>query len=252
LTILDVAAVMAEDSAAKLGLWAAVIGAFGAITAAIVPIYFSRPAPDPAPAATKAEASPGPAVNPAPVEAKPAPADAKSTRDTLPTAVASVPSNSGASAPIGGPIPDGSANLSSKAGNKTVPKDLARLQGIWEAVEVTNQVKSQNKAARARTNPTWTFDGNKLTIRHRQTVFIDGSFTVDDNASPKSIDLTGKRQGENCELLGIYAFEGPELVIRYRVRVDTDAGQSRRRPDSFKLEPAAGSGMLVRLRRAGE
>jgi hypothetical protein len=52
-----------------------------------------------------------------------------------------------------------------------------------------------------------------------------------------------------AEMLGIYAFEGPELVLRYRAHT-IGKGAKPARPNSFKIELAPDAGSLVRLRRA--
>jgi hypothetical protein len=51
------------------------------------------------------------------------------------------------------------------------------------------------------------------------------------NTSPKGFDFTGKdRSNQAVELLGIYSFDSPDLMIRYRIHHPDDAAPTPR-PD---------------------
>jgi len=254
-----------EDNSSKLGLASAIIGAVGAIAAAVLPIYFNRPAADPAPAAeanaapSVAKADPAPAVAkavsaPAAAKAVLAPAAAKPTRDPGHKGIAAVVPKAGVARD--GAMPKGPAARPSKAQHKAFPTDLARLQGDWAVAEQTNAAKVRSKEDLARTKPVWEFDGNKVTVRNhgdaRRLVYFQGSIKLHPDLSPKNFDYSGTDRNDRAfEMLGIYTFDGPVLVLRYQIHHVGDAGKPSR-PDSFKIEPRPGSGSLVRLRRAKE
>ncbi len=230
---------MAEDNSAKITLVTAIIGAVGAIAAAMLPIYLNKSAPDPAPPSAKAD---------------PAPEVAKPSRDPGPKGVARADSKAGVAGH--GAQPKGPTARTPKAEHKTVPSDLARLQGDWAVVAQTKGSKVWTKDEIARTKTAWEFDGNKMAIRNHGDspglVYYQGSIKVHPDRSPRAFDFTGKnRMGQACEMLGIYAFEGSALVVRFRIHNSGD-GAKPSRPDSFEIEPDPNAGHLVRLRRVKE
>ena len=75
-----------------------------------------------------------------------------------------------------------------------------------------------------------------------------GTFKLRPNVSPKNFDFTGKnRKDEPVEMLGIYDFDGPFLILRFRFHRG-DSGPEPGRPKSFKSDPGPTFGTLVRLR----
>jgi uncharacterized protein (TIGR03067 family) len=232
-------AVMAEDNSAKISLVTAIIGAVGAIAAAAIPIYLNRPAADPAPAAAKADPAPG-------VE--------KPTRESGPKDVAKAVSKAGASRE--GAHPKGPTAHAPKSESKALPPDLARMQGKWAVTEQASGTKVTTKEDLARTKTTWEFDGNKAAVRNHGDspglVYYQGSIKVHPDLTPKSFDLIGKnRQDQSIEMLGIYAFDGAVLILRYRIYHAGDPTKPPR-PTSLKLDPDPKAGSLVRLRRVKE
>jgi uncharacterized protein (TIGR03067 family) len=265
--ILDVPEeVMAVDNSAKMTMAASIVGAIGAIAAAIIPLYFNRPGAVPVRAASKAEVGPAAAkTDPAPPTAKaelippvakgdPAsrvvppgskegPSDARKTHHS---AVASNAVDVSKAPPIG----------TTKAERKATTRDLVRLHGNWLVVEQTNPKKAVTKKELVNSKPVWEFRGSTLTVRHAgvvpAVVIFQGSIKLYPNTSPKGFDFTGKdRSDQAVELLGIYSFDGPDLMIRYRIHHPDVAGTTSR-PDSFKFEPSLRPGWLLRLRQIKE
>ncbi len=268
------------DNSAKLNLATAIIGAVGAVGAAMLPIYLNRPAADPPPAAAKADPPPpvakpesalevtnaesaphptktDPAPRAAKVESDPEVAKpthrvvAKPTPDSGPKAAAKPDSSAGASKK--GAQPKAPAARTAKTERKTVPLDPARLQGQWTVLEQTTARKAHTREELARTKPVWEFDGKKLTVRNTgdapRLVFYQGTIELHPRFSPKRFDFTGKnRQDQAVELIGIYAFDGPDLLLRYRVH-HVGTGPEPPRPDSFKIDPGPNPGTFVRLGR---
>jgi uncharacterized protein (TIGR03067 family) len=268
------------DNSAKLNLAAAIIGAAGAISAAMLPIYLKGPAADPAPAAAKVDPPP-PSAKPesapevasadtaphvtktdplphiakaesTPEVAKPAPRDvAKPTSDSGPKAVGRADSKAGVSRK--GAQPKALAARTSKSEKKTVAPEPARVQGQWVVVEQTNAKKAYTKEDLARTKPVWEIEGNKLTVRNigdgAGPILFQGTIQFHPHLSPKSFDFTGKnRQDQPIEMLGIYTFDGRALILRYRIH---HVGNSAKplRPDSFTIDRGPNAGTLVRLAR---
>jgi uncharacterized protein (TIGR03067 family) len=236
--VLDVQeAVMAVDNSAKMGLVAAIVGAVGAIVAAIIPIYVSQRPADPPSAPGKADTGPG---------------IAKSAADVGKKGAARAGSKSGA--PGDGGKSKGTTTRSTKTEQKVVPADLARLQGQWSIAEQTTNKKVFTTDDLNRTKAVWQFDGDRFTVVNhgdqRGQVYWRGTIRLHPDLSPKTFDVTARnRLDEAAEMLGIYGFEGPELVLRYRVYT-IGKGAKPARPNSFKIELAPDAGNLVRLRRA--
>ncbi len=231
---------MAEDNSAKLGLAAAIITAVGAISAAVLPVFLSRPAPDPV-APTKIES-----VAAAKTEVPAAIANGK--KASGPKRIADIRVEAGRSK-------DAIHNQKS-AKSKMAPSDQSRLQGDWEEVAHTAAAKVLTKEDIARTKTRWEFDGDKLVVRNHGDapgrVYYEGHIKLHPDFSPKKFDFAGKnRTGQAVEMLGIYAFEGPVLVLRYYVDHVGDS-EKPRRPEAFKIEPGPKAGSLVRLRRSKE
>lgn len=59
----------------------------------------------------------------------------------------------------------------------------------------------------------------------------------------------GLYRTKDVEWLGIYAFEGPEVVLRFRVHL-VGSGPRQTPPDSLAILPGPNAGYFVRLRRA--
>jgi uncharacterized protein (TIGR03067 family) len=215
----------------------------------------NRPGAEPAPPAVKADVAPA-AVKadtaPSALKAETAPAVPKPTRDPRPKVVAKTDSKPGASKD--GALPKGPTARTPKTERKTtLPPDLAHLQGQWSVVEQTNAAKVSTKEDLARTKPAWEFDGNKMTVRNHGDapglVYFQGNIKLHPDLSPKTFDFTGKNRADQAvEMLGIYAFEGPVLVLRFRVH-RIGEGAKPYRPDSLKIKPDPKAGSLVRLRR---
>jgi uncharacterized protein (TIGR03067 family) len=98
--------------------------------------------------------------------------------------------------------------------------------------------------------------GDKLAVRNHGdspgTVYFEGTIKFRPDHSPKTFDFTGKnRSSESVEMLGIYAFEETDLVLRFRLREVSESGKPSR-SDSFKIVPGPTAGYLVHLRRAKE
>jgi uncharacterized protein (TIGR03067 family) len=227
---------MADDKSAKIGLVTAIIGAVGAIVAAIIPIYLSRTAADPPSAPAKADT--GSAVP-------------KPTADPSKKGVAGAGPKSGA--PSDGK-PKGPTTGSPKTEHKPIPADLARLQGEWSVAEQTSNSKVHTRDDLNRRKAVWEFEGDRCAVvnhgEQRGLVNWRGTLRLRPDLSPKTFDVTGKdRMDEPYEVLGIYAFEGPEVVIRFRSHT-IGKGPRPARPGSFEIEPGPNAGHLVRLRRA--
>jgi uncharacterized protein (TIGR03067 family) len=261
--ILDVPEeVLAVDNSAKMTMAASIVGAVGAIAAAIIPIYFNRPVAEPAPAVSKADAA---KTDPMPPAAKTEPIPLVAKSDVAPRNVqpalkagskAAHKSHSDVveSSAVGVAKP--AATGTKKAERKNSPRDLAHLQGNWAVVEQTNPKKAVSKKELANSKPVWEFSGNKLIVRHAgvapAVVIFQGSIKLYPNTSPKGFDFTGRdRSDQAVELLGIYSFDGPDLTIRYRIHHPDDASTVSR-PDSFKSEPGVRPGWLLRLRQIKE
>ncbi len=228
---------MGEDNSSKMSLVTAIIGAVGAIGAAMLPIYLNRPAADPPPPPAKAESAPD---------------VAKVTRDSGHKGVAKSHSKAGASGD--GAVSRGPTAHTPKSEHKTLPTDVARSQGEWAVVAHTIATKVLTKEDLARTKTVWEFDGNNVTVRNTGDspglVYYRGSMRFHPDLTPKTFDFNGKnRKDQAVEMLGIYAFEGPNLVLRFRIHIKGD-GPKPARPDSLKIEPDPKAGYLVRLRRA--
>jgi uncharacterized protein (TIGR03067 family) len=226
---------MSGENTSKTGLVSAIIGAVGAIGAAVLPIVFNRPTADPVPA----KVDPVPAAR-----AGPAPA-AKPAQDPGRKAAAR------GGGPGGGAVPE-KAGRNSKVEQKSPPGELARFHGVWAVEEQTNGDQVLSREVLSRTKPVWQFDGDTVTVLNRGDnpgIRYQGSLTLHPDRSPKNFELTGKNwKGQAFEILGIYTFEGPVLVLRQQLHYATDPGKASR-PTSFKIELRPGSGALIRLRR---
>ncbi len=257
---------MAVDNSAKMTMAASIVGAVGAIAAAIIPIYFNRPVAELVPAVSKADAGPTAAkADPIPPAAKtePIPLVAKgdaAQRNVQPAPKAGSRDARKSQSNVVGSSAEGvskaTATSTKKADRKNFPRDLAHLQGNWAVVEQTNPKKAVTKKELANSKPVWEFSGNKLIVRHAGVaaagVIFQGSIKLYPSTSPKGFDFTGKdRSDQAVELLGIYSFDGPDLMIRYRIHHPDDAGTVSR-PDSFKSEPGVRPGWLLRLRQIKE
>jgi uncharacterized protein (TIGR03067 family) len=254
---------MGEDNGWKINLATAAIGAVGAIGAAAVPLYLSRPS-EPAADATKAATAPAPAPSPVP-----APVTApKSAPDPAPEVAAKpaptpAPPPDPKPAPTPAPAPKTVAVAKSKAAAEPAAKaetkgrrpDLAHLQGDWAIVAETVQAKVMTKDDLATTKPIWTFHGREVSVHNSakgDEPTLKGTITLHPDAHPRTFDLSGQGQGRNkrpIEMIGIYQFEGPAvLLLHFRTRRNSDAPLPPR-PDSFDNDPGPNFGTLLRLRR---
>jgi uncharacterized protein (TIGR03067 family) len=244
---------MAESENTRTTLVVAVIGAAGAIGAALIPILLADknpPAPQPPASAT---ATPAP-VNPAPSpvaapEAAPAPATAvaksASAKSAAPGKSASPPAvTKGAMSKQGGP----------PAVRAAVAADEARFQGRWIVVEEQARGKEFRTDALAELRPTWIVHDDNLTLRHR----VDGKMVEQNHGTfrlrrgpggRKTFDYNGTTpEGRQVEFVGIYDFEGDFLKVCFQFRrVPVEAPAER--PETF----AAGPGRVnLKFKRLGD
>ena len=228
---------MADDNSAKFSMLTAIIGAVGAIVAAVIPICLNQRAADPPSAPAKVDAGSG--------VPKPTPHPSKKAVDAA---------GSRSGAPGGGDKSKGPTTRSPKTEHKVVPADLARLQGEWSVPEQTVNSKVHTKEDQNRMKLVWQVDGDRLAVVNhgdqRGLIYWRGTIRLHPDLSPKTFDLNGKnRTDQDIEWLGIYAFEGPEVVLRFRVH-QVGKGPKPTRPDSLEIEPGLNAGYFVRLRRA--
>jgi uncharacterized protein (TIGR03067 family) len=123
------------------------------------------------------------------------------------------------------------------ATKEEVKKELDRLEGTWETVEMIRDGKAREDAK----DDTVTFDGDKMTIKTK-TGEHTGTCKLDPSKKPKSIDITPNDGPEKGNVhLGIYSLEGDSLKICF-------VQPENARPTS--LDAKAGSGAaFVSLKR---
>jgi uncharacterized protein (TIGR03067 family) len=234
-------AAMGDDNSGKMGLVTAVIGAAGAILAAVIPALSNRPAADPASAVGKAD---------------PAHAVTKPVGGSGPKGTADGRSKAGGPGDGSRSKGAGAATRTPKSEHKTLPHDLAQMQGEWAIQEQTIANKHFTDEELARTKSHYEFDGDKLAIRNHGDspgqVYYQGRITLHPDRSPRGFDFAGKdRNGRACEMVGIYAFDGPVLMLRFQVHQVGDGGKPPR-PDSPGSGNLPKSGFRVHLRRAAK
>lgn len=223
---------MAEN--AKMTVVVALIGAAGAIGAALIPVLLADRTPPAAP--PPGEGPPRPAAIAPPATAAPIPVPVP--------AVEVAKTKSAAVTKGGGP----GATLKA-----AIMADHAHLQGRWRVIGIQGRNKEAGRDALAESQPTWTFNGDDLTLRHmdngKLVVQNEGTFKLrPGRGGPKHLDFAGAApDGRKVEFYGIYEFEGDALKICFKVRRNMDDPVPDR-PDEFGGGP--NGGINLRLRKA--
>lgn len=104
-----------------------------------------------------------------------------------------------------------------------------QLEGVWREVMNENAPVSVNK--------TWTFSGNRITIRDEKDTY-EGTFTVNDESEPKQIDIQFEAHPLNK---GIYRIGGEMLTVKV---LDSQVERAK----DFGVEPGYTSIMCKRVR----
>jgi uncharacterized protein (TIGR03067 family) len=224
---------MADESNTKTMVIVAIIGAFGAIGAALIPIIMADrnppaiviappPAvtPDPAPAPARESAPPGRGEEP------------KSRAVDQPN-----PATKKSWAPEPAP-----ATKKGAATKKAVasPLDEDRIQGRWRMV--TQEARGKGAITQEHDdNPVWRFHGDQLEVLRpvdgKMATWLEGTYRIHRGPRGRGMfdaSLTAG-QGRKLEWVGIYDFEGDLLKVCYKVRRLPD-DPAPERPTAFAVD----------------
>ncbi len=92
--------------------------------------------------------------------------------------------------------------------------DLERLQGTWKVVRAEANGKPAPAEIVERDSATYTFEGDKVTIRDRGTKRGVAQVTLDSGKRPKTIDMKDLEGQENHRTIhAIYEIRGKTLKI---------------------------------------
>jgi uncharacterized protein (TIGR03067 family) len=137
------------------------------------------------------------------------------------------------------------------------------LVGVGTVIlALTGRVSGDNKQDQAKMQGTWQDTSNKdstvvikgdtMKLMLGQAVLHDLTFKLDTSKSPKQIDLTiAQGMGKGQRMLGIYKFDGDQLVIAYPLPQFTGGklvfGQAR--PRTFPTMKGGTSFALLTLKK---
>ncbi len=110
---------------------------------------------------------------------------------------------------------------------EAVKKEIKLFQGKWACVGGQDH-DGKPFAAEMIKHVFMVVEGNKFTIKEKDNVSIEGTFTVDPTKKLKTIDAVLKKPGEG-KLLGIYQIDGD-------TRKSCFALDEKIRPDGFRKE----------------
>ena len=123
------------------------------------------------------------------------------------------------------------------------PTDLAQLRGSWKVVSASTGNPDTEKHF---VGDMVQFRDDVIRVVNQSTLKETFSFTLNENATPKQIDLHGRGGRGAAPLLGIYAIEGDRLKLSWS---KTDG---RNRPTSFALPPGRHRQVTLELQRVVE
>jgi uncharacterized protein (TIGR03067 family) len=115
--------------------------------------------------------------------------------------------------------------LAAEDREKAARKDLEAFAGKWKAASV--ETGGKKAPAEELAGVFVTHEGNKVTVRKGDKVFVQGTIELNPTKRPRAVDFTstlGKDKGKI--FLGIYEFSGDS----YRLCL---AGPGRKRPTEF-------------------
>ena len=122
-------------------------------------------------------------------------------------------------------------------------KDLQQFQGTWtlESVEVNGMKIDAETLKKAGHEITLIVKEDKVTLKLKRDD-VEGTLKLDPTKRPKAYDTKGTDpEGQTHEAVGIYKFEGDELVIALTV----GEGKDLPRPTEFKPSTIAGKRQMV-------
>ncbi len=111
--------------------------------------------------------------------------------------------------------------------------DAESFKGKWKAVSIS--IQGEPAPDEFVNEFKCNFDGKDYTNTSSADMVEEGSYTIDETKSPKTIDFDIKKgQDAGKKQLGLYKLDGDKLTI-----VVTEAG-SKERPKSLKVEKGSG------------
>jgi uncharacterized protein (TIGR03067 family) len=84
--------------------------------------------------------------------------------------------------------------------------DARAIQGVWVVISA----ELNGKAVESSKGDKFTFSGDKVTIQNAVKKSAPETFTLDEAASPKRIDIAGEQPSQ-----GIYQLDGDKLKLCY-------------------------------------
>lgn len=118
-----------------------------------------------------------------------------------------------------------------------IQAETARLQGQWKFVSM--EVEGRKKPDTDFGKYTAVFQGNLFTVREKDKIAAQSSFTLDPSKRPRSIDLSATLEHKGRLIRGIYTLEDDRLTI-------CDRGAERgQRPSEFATHPGTGLVLIV-------
>jgi uncharacterized protein (TIGR03067 family) len=99
-----------------------------------------------------------------------------------------------------------------KVDKKKLADELAKFQGTWEVVRLTDDHRGDAPADVLK-GMNWVIDGAKITANDPRDKQHKGSLALDPTQEPKQIDLTLGGPKDEQTLAGVYEFEGDILRI---------------------------------------
>jgi uncharacterized protein (TIGR03067 family) len=107
-------------------------------------------------------------------------------------------------------------------GGDTAKPDKEKLQGVWVTTEITSGGKKADLEVRME------FKGDKVTMTRKGQPGISGTYTIDPDKSPATMDITLEKEGKKQAIPAIYELKGDELKLCHPF------GEGGARPTTFE------------------
>jgi uncharacterized protein (TIGR03067 family) len=131
----------------------------------------------------------------------------------------------------------GAALAADDAKKHAIQQDLKKLEGSWRTVSIeVNGKKLSEENIKQAADLRLVFKGNTGSIRNKDIVVSEGTFTIDPTKKPKTLDLKiTKGQNNGKTSLAIYELDGDTLKACW-----TLFAVDRKRPKEFATKPDSG------------
>jgi uncharacterized protein (TIGR03067 family) len=139
----------------------------------------------------------------------------------------------------------GSATVALREPPTEAEREREKLVGTWEVISV--EANGQKFPAEATRDFRYIFTADTATRKKGEKAESGAGYRLDPSRSPKWIDMTGKKDGKDHAIPGLYSLEGDTLKLCFRTDYKKDGKPTDAPLRPTRLDGGAGSEQVLMI-----